>query len=153
MIHSRSMLPTNSTNGSTISVQLTSWWHGSAYVQICNTIYHIPFKYITYLSFFFFCYIYILHIDIYIYHSFFFLWRGGTRLYNSCISSLLFHCFVLSLTFPRFLSNSASRIALRLLNKSRVSNIFFFFFFFFFALREKERKNNFLSTSFYLRLA
>jgi len=33
--------------GSTISVQLTSWWHGSAYVQICNTIYHISFKYIT----------------------------------------------------------------------------------------------------------
>lgn len=64
------------------------------------TTYHLNTSHIYH----FFCYIYILHIDIYIYHSFF-LWRGGTRLYNSCISSLLFHCFVLSLTFPRFLSN------------------------------------------------
>lgn len=130
------MLSANSANGSTISVQLTSSWHGSAYVQIFNTIYHISFKYITYLSFFFLLYIYSPYRYIYIYISFFFFsvtWRDSFVQFMHVfvtVSLLRFFLFVfllnrtffsLSLSLSKFwvisLQNRLSRMFT--LNKSR----------------------------------
>lgn len=71
--------------GSTISVQLTSWWHGSAYVQICNTIYHLITSHIY-------------HFVIYIYTFF------RSYIYNNC-----FFLFCFSVTwrdsFVQFMHN------------------------------------------------